>query len=143
MTKRRDPNKPPRKRSVPMIGALIQGLTDYRTITPKAKDDLQAPTVFEDDLEPGVFHELKPEALRPVQAAPIVPEYVKPVPIVRISKHEEQLRRTVARLKSLDVAMALINSEPKPNEPKHNQVHTESGKVITVLPNPNAIRRRF
>jgi len=130
MTKRRDPNKPPRKRSVPMIGALIQGLSDFRTMTPKDKDDLQAPTVFEDDLEPGVFHEMKPEALRPVQPAPTVPEYVKPVSIVRVSKHEEQLRRTVSRLNSLDLVMKLM--QPKEPKPAHNQVHTESGKVITV-----------
>lgn len=110
-----------------------------------AMDEIQAPTVFEDDLTPGEFHEMKPEAITRVEAVP-APEYVHTAPIKRnVSKHEVELRATLARQRSIEKAMKLINAEPDMAEPtlKHNQRRL-GDKVATIKPsNPNAIKRRF
>lgn len=109
-------------------------------------DEIQASTVFEDDLAPGEFHEMKPEAIAMAEAVP-APEYVHTASIKRnVSKHEVELRATLARQQSIEKAMKLIMAEPNMTESstlKHNQ-HRLGASVATIKPsNPNAIKRRF
>lgn len=126
----------PRKPQLPRTDLIVQGLSDYQPM--QGKDDLQAPTVFVDDFT-GELREMKPEAEVKPQAKPTLPTHaVKPK-----SKHEAKLRAIADRQRSLELAMKLIRPEPEAPKPKHNQVITESGLVITVPTNPNAIKRRF
>lgn len=62
----------------------------------------------------------------------------------RSETEAKQLKQAKQLLRSRTIADAIVRgvqAPAKPIEPKHNQVHTESGLVITVQGKRNPIRR--
>lgn len=134
------------RRTIPIHGLVVQGLSGEQTAKPV--DDLQAPTMFEDDLEPGVFHPMKAQAqAQPVQpmAKPLHrPSHAEMKAKQRKREQEKALAKAQRTADAVSKALRIAYGIKDTPKPKHVEVHTETGLVLSVRSrNPNAIKRRF
>lgn len=131
----------PRKRKPSLEGLLIQGLSDHRTMKP---EQAQRPNEFIEDIAGGSG---EPIPMKIESIVDTVPTYVRTAFVVHRSKRADAAKALAQRQRTANITNkllhAMIEPEAKSGKPKHNQTHTESGLVITVPTNPNAIKRRF
>lgn len=123
------------RRAKPPTGMIIQGLSEGKQPEPEM-------VLEPDDFGDGMV--LVPKPIEPERMLSAfytdhrVREAVRQRAIERKAK-QARLERTAKTVNKIVHDMI----DPPKAKPKHNQVHTASGLVITVPPNPNKLKRRL
>lgn len=108
----------PRKPRAPLINLQIERLSDG--INPYLKDDWTGKVLPQPDAKP-------PPDLRAEQG----------------KRKQAEREAKVEMLNKLGITHSGYTEPAKPQMPKHNEVFTESGLVLSVARPRNAIKRRF